>query len=313
MPRIPEVSVVMGVYNGGASLPRTLDSILAQEDVDLEFVVVNDGSRDDSGRILDDYARRDSRLRVFHQENRGLTKTLIRGCSEARAPTVARQDAGDRSLPGRLRQQLQLLAETRDAVLVSCGTRFLTPTGEHLFEVQHTDSQADAGIRAAAATALHGPSHHGATLFRRDAYLAAGGYRQQFRMAQDLDLWIRMAEHGRHVVVPRILYEAEFAINGISSGRCAAQRHLLEVILESSHLRRAGADETSVLKRAESFSEAARSAKGRPGEAAYFIGACLARRDPAAARRYFEQSFKENRLNPRVWLRLLRPSKALSR
>src|SRR5262245_6785124 len=97
-----EVSVVMSVYNGASNLPATINSILSQEGVALEFIVVNDGSTDKTGEILDDYARRDNRVRVIHQKNTGLTRGLIRGCDAARGEFIARQDAGDISLPERL-------------------------------------------------------------------------------------------------------------------------------------------------------------------------------------------------------------------
>ena len=98
------MSVVMSVYNGADRLASTLDSVLAQEEVDFEFIVINDGSIDESGRILDEYAARDRRIRVVHQENTGLTQALVTGCSMARGEFIARQDAGgDRSLPCRFR------------------------------------------------------------------------------------------------------------------------------------------------------------------------------------------------------------------
>jgi glycosyltransferase involved in cell wall biosynthesis len=83
------------VYNGAFCLAKTLDSILSQEGVEFEFIVVNDGSSDKSGQILNDYAQRDSRLRIIHQENTGLTRALIRGCDAVRGEFIARQDAGD--------------------------------------------------------------------------------------------------------------------------------------------------------------------------------------------------------------------------
>jgi len=105
----PEVSVVMGVYNGAEHLEQTLASILSQEGCDLEFIVVDDGSTDDTGSILDAWAAQDKRLRVIHQQNTGLTRALIRGCAEARGEFIARQDAGDVSLPGRLDAQFTYL------------------------------------------------------------------------------------------------------------------------------------------------------------------------------------------------------------
>ena len=92
----------MSVYNGASNLAATMDSILSQEGVEFEFIVVNDGSTDATGEILDDYARRDNRVRVIHQENTGLTRALIRGCAAASGEFIARQDAGDVSLRGKI-------------------------------------------------------------------------------------------------------------------------------------------------------------------------------------------------------------------
>ena len=102
MTTIPKVSVVMSVYNGAEHLAETLDSVLQQEDCDFEFIVVNDGSTDSTASILDEYARRDPRLRIIHQSNTGLTQALINGCHQARGEYIARQDAGDVSLSSRL-------------------------------------------------------------------------------------------------------------------------------------------------------------------------------------------------------------------
>ena len=82
-----EISVVMSVYNGASSFAVTMNSILSQEGVKFEFIVVNDGSTDNSGEILDDYARCDDRVRVIHQGNTGLTRALIRGCAAEQTPT----------------------------------------------------------------------------------------------------------------------------------------------------------------------------------------------------------------------------------
>ena len=90
----PEVSVVMSVYNGAQSLVRTLDSILAQQAVELELIVIDDGCDDGSGRLLDELAARHPRMRVVHQDNTGLTRALIRGCGMARGAFIARHDAG---------------------------------------------------------------------------------------------------------------------------------------------------------------------------------------------------------------------------
>jgi glycosyltransferase involved in cell wall biosynthesis len=108
------MSVVMSVYNGVNRLHETMESILSQEGVSLEFIVIDDGSKDGSDVVLDNYARHDARVRIVHQENQGLTRALIRGCEAARGKYIARQDAGDISLPNRLRLQKAVLDQQED-------------------------------------------------------------------------------------------------------------------------------------------------------------------------------------------------------
>src|SRR4029079_8931344 len=83
MTQAPDVSVVMSVYNGATGLHETVESILSQEGVSLEFIIVDDGSTDGSDVMLNEYATRDARVRVLHQENQGLTHALAKGCEAA--------------------------------------------------------------------------------------------------------------------------------------------------------------------------------------------------------------------------------------
>src|SRR5690349_20597011 len=102
MSSAPAVSVVMGVYNAASDVEPSVRSVLEQRDVDLEFIIVDDGSTDSTAATLERLASADRRVRVLHQANQGLTRALIRGCAAARGTYIARQDNGDLSLPGRL-------------------------------------------------------------------------------------------------------------------------------------------------------------------------------------------------------------------
>ena len=104
--RAPRVSVAMSVYNNEAVVGQAIDSILAQTFDDFEYLIVNDGSSDRSPAILDAYARRDPRIRVFHRPNRELIACLNFMISEARAPLIARMDGDDVSLPDRFAKQV---------------------------------------------------------------------------------------------------------------------------------------------------------------------------------------------------------------
>lgn len=305
----PELSIVMGVYNGASELPATMDSVLLQQDCDFEFIVIDDGSTDATATLLDDYARHDPRVRVFHQPNAGLTRALIRGCREARAPFIARQDAGDISLPGRFEGQLELLRSNPQAVFVTCGHELVGPAGEPLSVSMPQDSAtARERLLSADPDRLTGP-HHGTVMFRRQAYESAGGYRAEFRYAQDLDLWTRLIEQGELLAVNQALYRVVFTFSSITARHRERQQQLKGLIAAASAQRRAGGSEAEILRQAASIGPGSKRWPrdfGREAAAAYFVGSCLAERRDPRARRYFLATLRRNPLHLKAWLKLLK-------
>jgi glycosyltransferase involved in cell wall biosynthesis len=110
--RCPDVSVVMGVYNGAQYLREAIESILNQTFINFEFIIIDDGSSDEFSTIVWEYIKRDSRIVLITQDNIGLTKSLIRGIDNARGVFVARQDADDISLPGRLGKSIAAIGSS---------------------------------------------------------------------------------------------------------------------------------------------------------------------------------------------------------
>lgn len=302
---IPEVSVVMSVYNGAEQVEGTLTSILSQQGCDFEFIVVNDGSTDDTGQILDDWAARDERLRIIHQKNTGLTRALIRGCAEARGELIARQDCGDISLPGRLAKQLEHLKVHQNAVAVSSFTRFIGPMGEHLFDSRIDQAQLEEGLLEADSDQLRGPSHHGSVMMRQQGYKAVGGYRPAFYFAQDLDLWSRLVEQGRFLVLPHVLYQAKLEARSITGMQTQEQRKLAGLIFSITKARRSKRSEKPFLDEASQIrpvpvrDQASRIAKGN-----YFIGSCLLKHQPKAASRYFREAIALQIFMGKAWVKL---------
>ena len=94
----PLISVVVPVYNGERYLRECIDSILNQTFTDLELILLDDGSSDNSGKICDDYALKDKRVRVIHKDNEGINATRRRGVSEAKGTWISFCDNDD-SLP----------------------------------------------------------------------------------------------------------------------------------------------------------------------------------------------------------------------
>lgn len=305
----PAVSVVMGVYNGGDSVSRTIESVLGQENVSLELICVDDGSTDMTGGILKRHADADERVFVIRQENAGLTRALIRGCAEARGEYIARQDAGDVSLPGRLARQAAVLAEHSNCVLVSCGFDLVGPDGELLLEncmANEDPKKMKEGLLSGDPSLLKGPAH-GTVMFRKSAYEKVGGYRPEFYFSQDMDLWTRLAETGVIKIVPEKLCLREYSAGSITCRYRRKQEQMKRLIAEASKARMKSEDESIALAKASqirpSGKPAVRVSKSR---AAYFVGSCLEARNDPRAGDYFLQSVKTNPLHLKGWIRLLR-------
>jgi len=308
----PEVSVVMSVYNGAQHLAATLDSILSQEGVSFEFIVVNDGSSDNTGPILNDYAHRDSRLRIIHQENTGLTRALIRGCGAARGEFIARQDAGDISLPERLKSQVAVLRNRQDCVFVSCWTDVVGPKGEFLFTSRGTGAasspvsilspEAEWGV-------IDGPTHHSSVMFRAKQYALCGGYRPEFYFGQDWDLWYRLSSLGTFCTLQRPLCRCSITSGTISTSQRAEQERFARLSRKALMARQAGLSDQRLLEEARHLSS---SVEKRPNPrrdsaaANYFVGKCLLDNHNKAAVGYLIAAVKERPLHFGGWVNLTR-------
>lgn len=302
---LPVVSVVTAVHNGRAELRESLESVLGQEGPCLELIVVDDGSTDGSSEVLASLAAYDSRVRVFTQENRGLTEALIRGCAEARGEFIARHDADDLSLPGRLAQQIEYLRRESALAFVSCWTRAQGPSGETLWETRPATNAREAADELAAGGL--GPPHHGSVVFRRDAYRRAGGYRAAFYFGQDNDLWLRLLEQGGYAVAPEILYSFRIRVTSISATRSRTQRRYGHLAHACRRARLAGESEEPFLAEAASLRPSGHDDQRaeNPLAGSYFIARCLvARRNPRAIL-YLGRAVRQYPTNTRVWLGVL--------
>jgi glycosyltransferase involved in cell wall biosynthesis len=260
----PAVSVVLSVNDDKPFLTECLESVLAQHGVSFEVIAINDGSTDGSAALLDAFAARDARLRVLHQPNAGLTRALICGCAMARGHFIARQDADDISFPGRLARLAAVLDAHPKVVLVASSTVMFGPRGELL-----------SPWAAIGSGPQRDTSSHGTWMFRRDAYKQVGGYRPQFRAAQDVDLRLRFETHGEVRVLPDVLYAWRIH-EGQTSATSPIQKRLSRLAHEAGARRRRGLDDADVLAEAARLSaEHGTGTRSEPGTGDYFAGRCL--------------------------------------
>lgn len=122
------ISVVIPAYNVADVLPRCLDSLLAQTAEDLEIIVVNDGSRDNTAEVMDRYAAAYPNIRAIHKENGGVTSARMRGIAEATGQWIGFTDGDDALEPDMFRRLLDN-ALKYGADISHCGHQTIFPDG----------------------------------------------------------------------------------------------------------------------------------------------------------------------------------------
>lgn len=232
---IPKVSVIMSCYNGEKFLRESIDSILGQSFFDYEFIIVDDGSTDLSGQILEDYASKDSRIVLIRNSARmGLTHSLRVAISKSRGEYIARQDADDLSCNTRLMQQISLLNKNSDLILVGTGHLVIDGDGNDLYTPVTIQNNRDINKLL-----NHGNVFaHGSVMFRRDAYERAGGYDERFRCAQDYELWLRMRHLGQLQILNAKLYKWRLIDTSVSARKKELQVAYTLLALLNSDWRR---------------------------------------------------------------------------
>lgn len=193
MPADILVSVVMSVFNGEQFLAEAVDSILNQSFSDFEFILIDDGSADRSGAILDSYQQKDSRLRVYHQDNAGRVVSLNRGCSIARGKYIARMDQDDIAVRDRLMWQLDFMEKHPEVAVLGGAVEFIDASERTFFVSRYPVG--DHEIKSV--LGRYCPVWHPTVLMRRDVFISVDGYRAFGRDAEDYDLWLRIAERSQ--------------------------------------------------------------------------------------------------------------------
>jgi glycosyltransferase involved in cell wall biosynthesis len=195
----------MAVYNGGSYLTAAIESILQQTWQDFEFIIINDGSTDDSEKIIQNYANIDSRIRMISRENLGLVASLNEGIAIAQSDLIARMDADDISLPERLSFQYEFMVEHKDVVCVGADPIIIDEDGDELTRLFTPPD--DAKIQEMLLSG-HCPIEHPTVMFRRYAANSVGNYRKEYETAEDFDLWLRMGEVGKlaNISIPLLKY-----------------------------------------------------------------------------------------------------------
>lgn len=128
----PVVSIIVPIYNSEQYLPQCLDSILSQTYTDFELLLVDDGSKDQSGSICDEYAMKDPRIRVFHKENGGVSAARNLALQEARGKYICFCDSDDEMRDCYLQTLLSIEEKTGADMVVGSVCTFVEKVKRHI-------------------------------------------------------------------------------------------------------------------------------------------------------------------------------------
>jgi glycosyltransferase involved in cell wall biosynthesis len=211
----PAISVLIAVRNPGRFLEPTLRSLAGQTFQDFEAIVVDNGSRDGTDRILAAWAAKDQRIRLFRSQSLGLARCLNFAATHARAPLLARLDGDDILFPDRFSVQYARMSREPGIGLLGACVELIDGEdkviGRRRLPLVHSE------LKAFLKTG--NPFVHSTTIMRRSIFESLGGYRTTLRLCEDFDLWSRMAEVTEIANCDEILAQYRMHEGSISAAR----------------------------------------------------------------------------------------------
>lgn len=221
----------MPVFNAEKYLALAIESILKQSFQDFELIIIDDGSTDNSRKIIEQYTQSDARIAFIQQKNSGISVTRNKLVSLANAEIIAWMDADDISHPSRLRDQYDFLQQNKEFVAIGTSTIMIDKDGDEIFEwkmpLEH--EQIDNLHLAGKGGAIIFPS----SMMKKEAVLNAGGFDEKLTGAEDLCLFLRLAEMGKLANLEQYLFFYRQHIDSIChSNRSDISSDRLSVLTE---------------------------------------------------------------------------------
>lgn len=222
---MPEISVIMPVYNAEKYLAEAVDSILCQTYTDWELIIIDDGSTDESDTIIRSYS--DSRIRYYRNDgNQGLITTLNKGISLCSGKYIARMDADDISMPERFQLQKDFLDSHPDCAL--CGSdaevinEYESITGKIL------NLRSDDYLQVNLLFSV--PFVHPSVMLRAEI-LKENLFDERYKHAEDYELWCRIADQYRLANLPSYLLKYRWHTTNVSVLNSQTQKKLKNDII----------------------------------------------------------------------------------
>lgn len=222
----PLVSITMPTFNRAHMVGLAIDAILGQTYANIELIIVNDGSRDNTRDVLDRYARQDARIRVIHKENEGIPDTVNRGWREARGKYVTWTSDDNLYHPTTIEVMVKFLEGHSETVLVYTDCRYIDGEGRVLFCPRGSEPEM---------LESHCPIM-GSLLFRRTVFEHVDMFRKQWKRVHDYDFYRRVWKRFSVARIPLALYDYrlhEASMTGNHYAMTTEHARLLASVAES--------------------------------------------------------------------------------
>lgn len=233
--KLPEVSVLIPVYNAAAFLEEAINSVRDQTFSDWELIAVDDGSSDNSLSILQKFALHDPRIRALPMPHSGIAGTRNTGIFAARGTYIAAMDNDDAMLPQRLATQVQFMREHQDYVAIGAAGLLIDVDGDPICKRGFPCSSDE--VEAELLQGRNSMMQSG-VMFRRDSLLEVGGYRDSCNYAEDFDLFLRLTEIGRVGNLNEVLMRQRQHISRASASHYEDQNRVVAIALKEAYQRR---------------------------------------------------------------------------
>lgn len=225
----PLVSIVIPAYNQGRYLEEAIQSIMAQAYPDIELIVLDDGSTDETQEVLKRHTGR------FHWEshrNMGQAGTLNKGWQMAKGQLLSYLSADDMLLPEAVATSVEYLTANPQAVLTYCDFNLIDPSSRIIRRVKAPDF--DYQRMLTDVTCQPGPG----VVFRRSAFDAAGLWNTHLRQMPDYEYWLRLGLEGEFLRIPNVLanfrvHESSQTFSQTSEDRAEEPVHIISEFFES--------------------------------------------------------------------------------
>lgn len=200
----PKVSIIIPVYNGSNYIQKAIDSALAQTYDNMEVIVVNDGSTDNTSQIVKAYG---GKVRYYEKENGGVSTALNLGIKKMSGDYFSWLSHDDEYKPEKIASQIELLALKKFGKRIAlCDTEFIDKDSKHLDKVWGTPCSGDYTPEQALQLLIKKSFSGTALLIPREAFLECGNFNTSLRYIQDTDLWRRFFLNGFSLTVDKTIY-----------------------------------------------------------------------------------------------------------